>query len=468
MRISRVLLILSLCSLVAIFRCSKNPASSEPTISISTLLALFEPGQTTKNVTIGNKGGGELTWSAIEATDMPWLSIYPDSGQGGDQLTITINPANLNGGTHNASIQITSNGGDENLSVSVLISELLITPDVINFESSETSKELQIQNLGAGNLYWTISTFSNTPWLSLSSSSGKNAATVTLTVDRSFASGTRISESLLINSTGGNQNVSVSATNLPSSIVLEEFSDDLLNWDISDATGSLNNGFLELTGNNVNSIGQAGFELTSTRAAPWTYRVAFGRKNDFETAQSSIGMITDDDGTIMIIAFRFDVTTDPVTNWIAAGFVYDSNTGNGVWGHFENGFGHSTLIKTNPGEINDISWVMKPSKEIEIYVDGSLFFQTNELLALESTINEEITTGLAYVFIWATYNVTTIADWALIRDVDSPSKIHLGTSSLSGERRAIIEYARKKANDQFKNGSWQNIPSLKEVIQQFK
>ncbi len=468
MKISRVLLIISLCSHVVLFRCSTSPTASEPTISISTLLALFEPGQTTKSVTIGNKGGGELTWSAFESTDMPWLSISPSSGQGGDQLTITISPANLNGGTHNASIQITSNGGDENLIVTVLISELLITPDMINFESLETSKELQILNNGAGNLNWSISTFSNSPWLTLSATTGENAATVTLTVDRSFASSTRISESLLINSTGGNQDVSISASNLPSSIVLEEFSDDLLNWEIFGATGSLNNGFLELTGNDVNSIGEAGFELASTRAAPWTYRVAFGRKNDFETAQSSIGMVTDDDGALIILAYRFDVTTDPATNWVAAGFVYDTGAGNGFWGHFENGFGHSPLIKTNPGEINDISWVMKPSKEIEIYVDGSLFFQTTELLGLEADINEEVSTGLDYVFIWATNNVTTIADWALIRDVDSPSKIHLRDSSQFYKRQAIVELARQKANDQFKNGSWKNLPSLKQVIQQFK
>ena len=466
---SRVFVVITLCSLVALSQCSKkSPTASNPALSLSSISLIFQPGETSKQITIGNSGGGELTWSAFETIDVAWLSLSPSSGQAGNQLNINVNLANLNSGSHNASIQITSNGGDENLAITVLISELLISSSILNFESSENTKDLQIQNAGAGNLNWTISTFSSIPWLSMSANSGENTAVVTVTIDRNLASGGRHSEILLINSTGGNEEIAVSFSNLPSSIVLEEFSSNAANWDISSATSTVNNGFLELTGTSATSFGQAAFTVTPTRAAPWLFRAAIGRKIDFDAALSSMGMITNDTGTIIIPAFRFDIMTDSEVNWIAAAFAINNDTGEGLWGHFEGGFGKTSVIKTGSGEINDISLAMKSTKVFEVYVDGNLFFQTDEILSLEIDINEEITVDLENVFIWANLEVTTITDWALIRDVDTPGKRILRDNSQSANRQVIMDYARQKAQQQFKSGSLRDIPSLKQAIDQIR
>lgn len=469
MRITRFFVVVSLCFLVGFAQCSKkNPTASVPELSLSSLALIFQPGETNKQITIGNSGGGDLTWTASELTDVAWLSISPASGQAGTQLNINVSSSDLNSGSHDATIQITSNGGNQNLNVSLLISELLITPASVNFESSENSKELQIQNVGAGNLNWTISTFSNAPWLSLSATTGENTATVTVTIDRSLAAGGRHSESLTINSTGGNDNVAVAFSNLPSSIILEEFSDNASSWDISDATGDVNNGFLELTGTSAASFGQAALTLTTPSSAPWLYRVAFGRKSDSDGALSSMGMITNDVGTIIIPAFRFDIITDNELNWIAAAFALNNDTGEGSWGHLEEGFGKNSKIKTSDGAINDISIGMKSTKVIEVYVDGELFYSTDELLALEVLINEEITVDMENVFLWANHEVTTIVDWALIRDVDTPSKIQVSNGFQPERQKAILKYAMEKAQQQFKSDSISQLPSLKEAIDRIK
>jgi hypothetical protein len=425
-------------------------------------------GETTKTITVGNSGDGELTWTAQEAVDEPWLSISPASGDAGDQLTITINPANLSSGSHDATIQITSNGGDEILGVLALISELLVSPGAVSFESSASSIELQIQNVGAGNLNWTISTLSSIPWLSMSQSSGENSLTISLTVDRSVVNTGRYSGSFVINSTGGSQTISVSMSKLPSSIFVEEFSGNLTAWDFFDGTGTINNGFLELTATSSDFFGLISHIISPIRSAPWLYRAAFGRKNDVASSISSMVMLTDDDGDVIVPAFRFDIIADPDTNWLAAGFVFNNASGQGLWGHFENGIGKSSLLGIGANEINDISWAMKPSKTMEVYVEGSLFYQTDEILALQNQIGEDISTGLGEIHLWAGPNVTTIADWVLVRDVDIPGKVQFQDSARSERNRAILASAMQAAYTQLRSGTWRNMPSLRQAINQVR
>ncbi|MEE9170249.1 MAG: hypothetical protein V3U73_10810, partial [bacterium] len=68
----RTFVIISLCLVVglAFYRCSKNPSSPEPKISLSASSVTFDAGgETTKIITVGNGGGGDLTWNAQEAVD---------------------------------------------------------------------------------------------------------------------------------------------------------------------------------------------------------------------------------------------------------------------------------------------------------------------------------------------------------------------------------------------------------------
>jgi hypothetical protein len=443
----------------------KNPAAipTEPVLALSQAAVTFEAGETQKQITVNNAGSSELRWRAKENPDQPWLSIAPDSGKAGDQMTMAVNPAQLVPGTHNASIQFTSNGGDKTLALTVLISKLAVPDFLVGFESSEGSKQLQIQNLGAGKLNWSISERPDLPWLTANPASGENAATVTLTVDRSAAANVgSYSGSLLVTSTGGSDTVVVAMSKLPSSVFLDEFSAGLDNWTFSRSTGITKNGFLELTGTVSGYFGTASHQISPVRAAPWSYRLAFGRKNTSATA--SMVMQTDDIGTIFVSAFRFDLISGSDRNWQAAAFLFNLSTLQGGWALLENtSYSVSSRIKNTPGALNDVTWAMKSSRAIEISVDGAPFHQSNIL----NQLGLDITVGLEAVEIWAIYNSTTVADWALLRDVDQPGTA-LGKTAPSPAKAMVMELARKEAFRQFADGTLRSLPTLQEVYERIR
>ncbi|MFQ5768915.1 MAG: BACON domain-containing protein [bacterium] len=448
------------------WQCSSSPTAPEPRLSLSEQSLTFEAGETQKVVTISNSGGGELTWSAQENPDQPWLSISPDSGQAGVQMTITIDPTLLNPGSHTGSIRITSNDGDQDLPLTVLISKLSLSVPMIVYESSENSKPLEIRNLGAGKLNWNISKLGNLPWLEVNPTSGENNMMVTVTVDRSGVNTGSYFGALVISSTGGIDTVSVAMSKLPSSIFLDEFSGDLSNWTVTNATGKTNNGLLELTGTSSTRFGVASHDISPVRAAPWLYRLAVGRKNSLNSAVSSMVMETNDVGTIIIFAYRFDLISDSDANWAAGAFLLNTSTFQGGWALLEDDAkGLSQNIKIGPDELNDISWAMKPSKDIEIYVDGTLFYQSDILNQINIGI---IGVSLESVNIWASDDLTTIADWALVRDVDIPGNVLFSVEERHESRLAIMEFARQEAFRRFKDGTWKQMPTLKQLYEQIR
>ena len=452
------------------WQCGKDnpstPSTPEvPVLSLSQSSVTFEAGERQKSVTVNNSGSGNLTWQATETPEQPWLVIMPSSGVAGDRMTITIHDSLLSPGSHGVSIQFTSNGGDQALPLTVLIAKLSVSEDAIGFESTENSKTLQIQNLGAGRLNWQISEVPELPWLSVNSTSGENAATVTLNVDRSAVNTGGHSGSLVLNSTGGSDTVLVSMSKLPSSVFLDEFSGNLNNWRITDALAVIENGFLLLTGTSPTRFGIAAHSILPARAAPWAFRLAFGRKNSKSGAVSSMVMQTNDTGTITVSAFRFDLLSGSSSrNWQAAAFLFNSSNLSGGWGLLQNdSFSNSSQITLEPGMTNDVAWAMKPSKVIEVFVNGAPFHQSNVLNELNIGT---ISVSLESVEIWASDDLTTIADWALVRDVDQPGIQFSGTEIKEGS--VVFEYARRIAFQQFKDGSWKQLPTLKELYRQIQ
>ncbi len=59
---------------------------------------------------ISNTGGGTLSWN-VRADQPWWIKVYPESGTGSGDVTITINTAGLVPGKYTGTITITSNGG---------------------------------------------------------------------------------------------------------------------------------------------------------------------------------------------------------------------------------------------------------------------------------------------------------------------------------------------------------------------
>jgi len=86
--------------------------------------------------TVGNSGGGAMTYSIIDGDpDVPWLSEAPDAGgplAGGESnpLTVTYDTADLPVGTHNATISVSSPEADNSpQSIAVSVTITLTPPD---------------------------------------------------------------------------------------------------------------------------------------------------------------------------------------------------------------------------------------------------------------------------------------------------------------------------------------------------
>ncbi|MGB9595700.1 MAG: BACON domain-containing protein, partial [Candidatus Poribacteria bacterium] len=96
-----------------------------PSLAFSPTSIDFGTTETTKTLTITNKGGGTLNWQATKT--QAWLTISPTSGtltSGNSQnVTLTVNRANLNPGSYKDTISITSNGGNGSVAITMTVPE---------------------------------------------------------------------------------------------------------------------------------------------------------------------------------------------------------------------------------------------------------------------------------------------------------------------------------------------------------
>ncbi|MFH1687595.1 MAG: choice-of-anchor H family protein [bacterium] len=82
----------------------------------------FDSTETSLSFDVTNVGTGTLTWGAT--TNEDWISMIPDSGDIVSEtvsVTVTANRASLSPGNHISSIHITSNGGNDTLSVALKV-----------------------------------------------------------------------------------------------------------------------------------------------------------------------------------------------------------------------------------------------------------------------------------------------------------------------------------------------------------
>lgn len=109
------------------FATTDNPSTTNPQLNVNPTSRTFnatEGGANPANqtVTISNTGTGTLNWNATEGET--WLSINPANGScpPNSTLTISVNIAGLTAGTYNGTINITSNGGNSNVAVTLNVS----------------------------------------------------------------------------------------------------------------------------------------------------------------------------------------------------------------------------------------------------------------------------------------------------------------------------------------------------------
>jgi len=93
-------------------------------LNVSPLSLNFGSEETQLSFTISNLGNGELNWSLTP--NQSWINAIPTSGTittNTVDVTVTIDRAGLTPNTYNGSISINSNGGNQNVNITMIVLE---------------------------------------------------------------------------------------------------------------------------------------------------------------------------------------------------------------------------------------------------------------------------------------------------------------------------------------------------------
>lgn len=221
---------------VAVPELSVNPDTLDFDVSL-------ESGQ----ISIENTGGGDLSWEI--ADDLPgWLDVSPTSGRNSSgarkTISVNVNRSDLESGTYSHVLPITSNGGEEVVSVAMTVPQPLplisISPASLDFGTVNTSSSIIIKNSGGMTLDWNID--DDLPeWLNVSPISGQNASgedrTVSVNVSRQDLIPGAYKHNVSVTSNGGNRDILVTmeVPEQPPSLSLSPIS---LDFGEEDASGS--------------------------------------------------------------------------------------------------------------------------------------------------------------------------------------------------------------------------------------
>ncbi len=171
------------------------PFGFAPSAFATSARLCVEPGtvdlgdhNTEVQIKVWNCGAGELTWSTI--TGRSWVQAVSGDDAGMETLLIRVNRSDLPPGTHEAPLVVVSNGGWQEVRVSLTVQEpapaLCLSLSSLDFGTGAESIDFEISNCGGGTLSWSAAT--GEAWLALSSNSGSGRATVTAMVDREHLS----------------------------------------------------------------------------------------------------------------------------------------------------------------------------------------------------------------------------------------------------------------------------------------
>lgn len=192
------------------------PEHEEGELSVSMAALSFGADTSTQTFTIRNTGLGPLTWQAEGMHS--WVSLQPSSGALGAgesrAVTVTIQRAGLNAGTHSSSVRITSDGGSASVSLAVVVGdppdespELAVSPASLSFTESSGAAQINVSNSGGGSLQWEVS--SAATWLSVTPSSGSGQRTLSVSVNATALAVGTTKSTLRVTSNGGDADVPV-------------------------------------------------------------------------------------------------------------------------------------------------------------------------------------------------------------------------------------------------------------------
>ena len=185
-----------------------------PQLAVTPTNLDFGSTDTEQSITISNLGFEILNWSLASNSD--WITAGSYSGalsNNSERVTIMINKDGLTSGDYDGLISLTSNGGIQNIyvSMSVTPSQLVATPTNLDFGSTDTEQSITISNLGFETLNWSLTT--DQSWLSASSITGsvsnESQEIIIVIVDRTGLNATGHSGTIDIASNGGKQSINV-------------------------------------------------------------------------------------------------------------------------------------------------------------------------------------------------------------------------------------------------------------------
>jgi hypothetical protein len=184
---------------------------NNPQISAYPTSLDFEENSTQETFYVTNTGSGMLTWNITD--DKSWISANPQSGttEGEtDEIVITIDRLGQGPGTYTGIVNVTSDGGNQNINVSMSVPDepaLSVSPSSLDFGTETNSMSFDVANAGTGDVNWSAS--DNQEWITISPASGTNYGTVNVTIDRSGLSPGDYSGTVTISSNAGTGYVEV-------------------------------------------------------------------------------------------------------------------------------------------------------------------------------------------------------------------------------------------------------------------
>jgi hypothetical protein len=184
---------------------------TDPILRVAPAALAFGEYLETTMLHIFNDGAAGLAWNI--SSDQPWLSVLPTSGVEDGQVSVMVDRTGMSYGTYYGSLTVTSNGGNQTVTVTMMVPSTVpvldVSPITLPFAAHQTTLPLTVSNVGIGTLSFDIT--SDQPWLTATPSSGATGSyvTVSVTVDRtSLAPGTYYGN-LSVTSNGGAATVPV-------------------------------------------------------------------------------------------------------------------------------------------------------------------------------------------------------------------------------------------------------------------
>jgi C1A family cysteine protease len=184
---------------------------------------IMTEGQTrTTTFTLWNAGSGTLTYSCTPSAS--WAEVSPSQGTSTgehDTLTITIDAEGLSLGTHQCSIDLTSNGGSGTFTITATIIApspiLSYSPQQHDFgdlpPGTTTSTTFDLWNSGTDQLTYSLS--ESASWLTLSPESGTSTGehdTITVAIDTTALATGAYQQAITLTSNGGTGTFTVTFT----------------------------------------------------------------------------------------------------------------------------------------------------------------------------------------------------------------------------------------------------------------